>query len=105
MYKMAIVVSLLSLPLTQVFAVDTDAVVGGAIGGGLGAAVGSELGGREGAIAGSAIGAAVGTAIATGEQGKSGSQKVKIQGGGPPAHAYGAPPGHVKHGKKSKKYK
>lgn len=47
------------------YAVDTNAVVGGAIGGGAGAAIGSSIGGREGAIIGGAIGGAAGAAIAT----------------------------------------
>lgn len=50
---------------TPAFAVDTNAVIGGAIGGGAGAAVGSSIGGREGAIIGGAIGGAAGAAIAT----------------------------------------
>ena len=47
------------------FAVDGQAVLGGAIGGGTGAAVGSAIGGRDGAIIGGAIGGAAGAAIAT----------------------------------------
>ena len=85
-------------------AVDTEAVVGGAVGGAVGAAVGSELGGREGAIVGGAAGAALGAAIATdGDEPEHREREVHIHYGeaddrrGPPAHAYRAPPGHVKH--------
>lgn len=97
-----ILVSLGLLASTPVLAVDGDAVLGGAIGGGLGAAVGSEIGGRNGAIAGGAIGAAVGVAVATdGDDHGGGGHVVHIEEGhshgGPPAHAYRAPPGHVKH--------
>ena len=88
------------------YAVDKDAVIGGAVGGGIGAAVGSEVGGREGAIAGSAIGAAIGTAAMTDKEsapsaGRHESVEVS-RSGGPPAHAYRTPPGHAKHGKKHK---
>ena len=55
------------------FAVDTNAVIGGALGGGTGAAVGSAIGGRDGAIIGGAIGGAAGAAIAT-----SGSKETKV---------------------------
>ena len=97
----------LILGSTAASAVDTDAVIGGALGGGVGAAVGSELGGRNGAIAGSAVGAALGTAIATdgdGQEEHSHGERVYYQDDdhdhrGPPAHAYQAPPGHVKHQK------
>lgn len=47
------------------YALDGNAVVGGALGGGAGAAIGSSLGGREGAVIGAAAGAAIGTGIAT----------------------------------------
>lgn len=93
-------------------AVDRDAVIGGAIGGGVGAAVGSEVGGKEGAIAGSAIGAAIGTAVMA-EDDKPREEKVYVEThteyhddyrrpAGPPPHAYGPPPGHVKNGKARK---
>lgn len=101
--------SLLSISLLismPALALDTNAVIGGAVGGGLGAAVGSELGGREGAIAGSAVGAAVGTAIATEDDHEASryheSPVERDLRGGPPAHAYAPPPGHVKHQKKNK---
>ena len=58
---------------TPVFAVDTNAVIGGALGGGTGAAVGSAIGGRDGAIIGGALGGAAGAAIAT-----SGSKETKV---------------------------
>ena len=45
------------------YAVDTDAVVGGALGGAAGAAVGSAVGGREGAVVGAGIGGAAGAAV------------------------------------------
>jgi hypothetical protein len=61
----AVIFALSLLPCTSLFAVDSDAVLGGAIGGGVGAAIGSKIGGREGAVVGSGVGAAVGTAIAT----------------------------------------
>ncbi|GAB6050840.1 hypothetical protein JCM16106_16890 [Hydrogenophilus islandicus] len=54
--------------LTQAFALDTDAVVGGALGGAAGAVVGSALGGREGAVIGAGLGGATGAAIATKDQ-------------------------------------
>jgi hypothetical protein len=70
------ILALSTLSLTNAFAVDSDAVLGGAIGGGVGAAIGSEVGGREGAIVGSGVGAAVGTAIATdGKEDSSGQNK------------------------------
>lgn len=88
-------------------AVDGDAVIGGALGGAAGAAVGSELGGRSGAIAGSAVGAAIGTAVATDgddshDHDHDRNTRVYYEDDhrGPPPHAYRAPPGHVKHGKK-----
>lgn len=55
--------ALVLAPATAAFAVDTDAVIGGAVGGGLGAAVGSEVGGKAGAVVGAGVGAAVGTAV------------------------------------------
>ena len=58
---------------TPVFAVDTNAVIGGALGGGTGAAVGSAIGGRDGALIGGALGGAAGAAIAT-----SGSKETKV---------------------------
>ena len=85
------------------WAVDTDAVLGGAIGGGVGAAVGSEVGGRKGAIAGSAIGAAIGTDVATDGHDESKPDVVYVEHPHhrhvPPGHAYGhrIPPGHAKH--------
>jgi len=90
------------------YAVDSDAVLGGALGGGVGAAVGSEVGGREGAIAGSAIGAAIGTAVMTDDRSsRPVSARVEVDSaparrGGPPPHAYSTPPGHAKHGKRHK---
>ncbi len=47
------------------YALDTDAVVGGALGGAAGAAVGSAVGGRDGAIIGAGIGGAAGAAVTT----------------------------------------
>lgn len=94
--------------VTPAYAVDTDAVLGGAVGGGVGAAVGSEVGGREGAIAGSAIGAAIGTAVMTDDRpSRPVSARVEVDNapagsGGPPPHAYRTPPGHAKHGKQHK---
>ena len=91
--------------LTTAFAVDGDAVIGGALGGAAGAAVGSELGGRGGAIAGSAVGAALGTAIATDKEKEPTEVRSTVveeheyHHGGPPPHAYREPPGHVKHRK------
>jgi len=91
-----------------VYAVDSDAVIGGAIGGGLGAAVGSEVGGKEGAITGSAIGAAIGTAVAADDRDShQGTVQVETHSdysrpGGPPPHAYRTPPGHAKHDKQHK---
>jgi len=90
------------------YAVDSDAVIGGAIGGGLGAAVGSEVGGKEGAIAGSAIGAAIGTAVAADDRDShEGAIQVETHSdysrpAGPPPHAYRTPPGHAKHDKHNK---
>jgi len=90
------------------YAVDSDAVLGGALGGGIGAAVGSEVGGREGAIAGGAVGAAIGTAVMTdGKSSHSGGIRVEASPArtktvGPPPHAYNTPPGHVKNGKQHK---
>jgi hypothetical protein len=90
------------------YAVDSDAVIGGAIGGGLGAAVGSEVGGREGAIAGSAIGAAIGTAVAADDRDShEGAIQVETHSdysrpAGPPPHAYRTPPGHAKHNRQHK---
>ncbi|BAK76285.1 hypothetical protein NH8B_1463 [Pseudogulbenkiania sp. NH8B] len=55
-----------SLLLTgSAYAMDSNAVLGGALGGGAGAAVGSALGGRDGAMIGAAAGAAIGTGVAT----------------------------------------
>jgi hypothetical protein len=94
--------SMLAMP---VMASDTvDAAIGGAVGGATGAVIGSELGGREGAIAGAAVGAAVGTAVATNDGKGDADIPVHADGhyrkkGGPPPHAYHAPPGHVKNGK------
>jgi hypothetical protein len=104
-----IVLSLSLLASMPAFAVDTDAVLGGAIGGGIGAAVGSEVGGREGAIVGGAVGAAVGTAVAT-KDNESRQDKTVIyvedshHHNGPPGHAYGhrTPPGHAKNKHKRK---
>jgi hypothetical protein len=104
--KTLLILSCFSIP--AVHAVDSDAVIGGAVGGGVGAAVGSEVGGRDGAIAGSAIGAAIGTAVMTDDK-EPRSNKVYVEtdgghahSGGPPAHAYSTPPGHVKNGKPHK---
>ncbi|HXH03875.1 MAG TPA: glycine zipper domain-containing protein [Candidatus Competibacteraceae bacterium] len=55
----------LCMPAAPLWALDTDAMLGGGLGGAVGAAIGSEVGGRDGAIVGSAIGAAAGTAITT----------------------------------------
>lgn len=101
-----IILSISLLTSMPAFAVDTDAVLGGAIGGGIGAAVGSEVGGREGAIAGSAVGAAIGTAVATRDKGHQQDERViyveDSRRHGPPGHAYGhrTPPGHAKHKRK-----
>jgi len=88
------------------WAVDTDAVLGGAVGGGLGAAVGSELGGRNGAIVGGAVGAGIGVAIATDDGGHDNNRQVIYHEyrQAPPGHAYGhrIPPGHAKHKHKHK---
>lgn len=56
------------------FAVDTDAVLGGALGGAAGAAVGSAVGGRDGAIIGAGIGGAAGAAVTT-----SGREKTVVK--------------------------
>lgn len=90
------------------YAVDKDAVLGGAVGGGLGAAIGSEVGGKDGAVAGSAIGAAVGTAMMADDHDRH-DDRVYVDTHteehedarmpGPPPHAYRTPPGHVKNGK------
>jgi outer membrane lipoprotein SlyB len=114
----AITVMSLLVFSTSAFAVDTDAVIGGAIGGGVGAAVGSEVGGRKGAIVGGAVGAAVGTAIATDGQDDPPREKVvyveddepekqviyvKDYRHVPPGHLYRhVPPGHAKHLRKHK---
>ena len=65
-------------PTTVVFAVDTDAVIGGAVGGGVGAAVGSEIGGKTGAVVGGAVGAAIGTAVMTNDYEKSSSTPTQV---------------------------
>jgi hypothetical protein len=62
--RFAIAVVLASTAST-VYAVDGNAVIGGALGGGAGAAIGSAVGGREGAIIGGAIGGGAGAAVAT----------------------------------------
>jgi outer membrane lipoprotein SlyB len=114
----AITVMSLLVFSASAFAVDTDAVIGGAIGGGVGAAVGSEVGGRKGAIVGGAVGAAVGTAIATDGRDKPAREKVvyveddepekkviyvKDYRHVPPGHLYRhVPPGHAKHLRKHK---
>ncbi len=117
-------------PTTVAFAVDTDAVIGGAVGGGVGAAVGSEIGGKTGAVVGGAVGAAVGTAVMTNDDEKSSSaptQVIYVEPSPkrevvyieepPPKVIYvqdrrykRVPPGHAKHWKKhayknKKKYK
>lgn len=118
--------SLVLAPATAVFAVDTDAVIGGAVGGGVGAAVGSEVGGKTGAVVGGAVGAAVGTAVMTNDDEKSSSSRTPVIHVNPspkPEEIYAelppppkviyvqdrhykrVPPGHAKHWKKHKKYK
>jgi outer membrane lipoprotein SlyB len=72
-YKQTVAFLMLATFAAPAFAVDTNAVLGGAIGGGTGAAVGSALGGRDGAIIGGALGGAAGAAIAT-----SGSKETKV---------------------------
>ena len=71
--KQLLVLAALATFATSAFAVDTNAVIGGALGGGTGAAVGSAIGGRDGAIIGGALGGAAGAAIAT-----SGSKETKV---------------------------
>ena len=71
--KHTLVLFALAAFTTPAFAVDGNAVIGGAIGGGTGAAVGSAIGGRDGAIIGGALGGAAGAAIAT-----SGSKETKV---------------------------
>ena len=71
--KQILVLVALSAFAAPVFAVDGNAVLGGALGGGAGAAVGSALGGRDGAIIGGALGGAAGAAIAT-----SGSKQTQV---------------------------
>jgi len=63
--KQILILVALSAFAAPAFAIDGNAVIGGAIGGGTGAAVGSALGGRDGAIIGGALGGAAGAAIAT----------------------------------------
>ncbi|WP_297528836.1 glycine zipper 2TM domain-containing protein [Thiohalobacter sp.] len=103
-YAIPAVLGLALVAAGPVCAVDTDAAIGGAVGG---AVVGSELGGRDGAIAGAAVGAAVGTAVATSDEASGGSAGSRVEvgvggKGGPPAHAWRTPPGHVKNGKPHK---
>ena len=87
---------------TNLLAVDTNAVIGGAVGGGAGAAIGSEVGGKEGAIIGSAIGAAVGTAVTASDEEKSShSTREVIYVEPAPAYRH-VPPGHAKHWHKHK---
>ena len=104
----ATLLSVSMLASASAFAVDSDAVLGGAVGGGIGAAVGSEVGGRDGAILGGALGAAVGTAIATDDSNRHAPREKVIyvehehdHRHSPPGHAYGhgVPPGHAKHKK------
>lgn len=71
--KQTLVLFALAALAAPAFAVDGNAVIGGAIGGGTGAAVGSAIGGRDGAIIGGALGGAAGAAIAT-----SGSKETKV---------------------------
>lgn len=79
--------------LNASYAVDGDAVLGGAVGGAVGALVGSEIGGRSGAIVGGAAGAALGTAVATDRDDDRSSRTVIVEEpayrgrGGPPPHA------------------
>ena len=82
-----------------VYAVDSDAVIGGAIGGGLGAAVGSEVGGKEGAIVGGAIGGAVGAAIGASDEKETVVVKEKVIVKESEYEPTGHPPGHSR-GKK-----
>lgn len=63
--KRYVIAALLAGLAGSAYAVDGDAVIGGALGGGAGAAIGSAVGGRDGAIIGGAIGGATGAAVAT----------------------------------------
>ena len=121
----AVCFALVLAPATAVFAVDTDAVVGGAAGGGLGAAVGSEVGGKTGAVVGAGVGAAVGTAVMADDKDRESRRQtssnqvqprpqrevVYVEALPPPPriiHVYEPrygriPPGHAKHWKKHKK--
>lgn len=77
MKRFAIAVVLAGMAST-VYAVDGNAVLGGALGGGAGAAIGSAVGGRDGAIIGGAIGGAAGTAVATSGSGSGGHRETVI---------------------------
>jgi outer membrane lipoprotein SlyB len=93
------VLLLSSAGLTPAFALDTDAVVGGALGGAAGAAVGSAVEGREGAVIGAGLGGAAGAAIATKDQPKRVKKEVIYV---EEPHDRGLHLGHHKHKHKHK---
>lgn len=79
------------------YALDTDAVVGGALGGAAGAAVGSAVGGREGAIVGAGIGGAAGAAVATSGREKTVVKRKVVYEDDDYRHDNGLHRGHYKH--------